>query len=343
MQNQALLEAIPNISLFLDKEKIAAFEKQIALINNVSILHIDPNKDANRTVITFAGNFEGIHEAIMILYEFCMQYVDMRKHHGTHPRIGMVDVCPIVPLQNCSLEDAIRFTNELAIAINKKYGIALYFYEYNQNLQYRKYLPQIRKGGYEMLLEKTLNPIWKPDLGKDANCEEGKESLEKYGATVIGVRDILIAYNISLNTKSLNWPQQWVQKIRSSGDFKGKKGLFEKLRAIAWYMDDFGHVQISMNFLDYHTTNPVDVYAYLLKEVQKQNIEIIGSELVGLIPKSVLIFAGKKINPQINEEMLLINQGVKYLGLNAIKDFDANKHILEFVIDEKLNIQLDLE
>lgn len=343
MEKSPLLEAIPNISLFLDAEKIALLQQKIAPIKQLAILHIDPNKDANRSVITFAGSPEGIQAAILALFDFCMQYVDMRKHQGAHPRIGMVDVCPIVPLQNISREEAVQFTNNLAIQIHKKYGIPLYFYEYNQNKQYRKFLPQIRKGGYEMLVEKTLNAQWKPDIGDTAETEKGKEIIEKYGATVIGVRDILIAYNISLDTQSLDWPQKWVQNIRSSGDFKGNKGIFNKLRAIAWYMDDFGHVQISMNFLDYSTTSPIAVYDYLLQEVRKQNITIIGSELVGLIPKSILLQAGKKSNPLLENEAELIDLGIRYLRLDAIKAFQPKEHILEYVIQEKMGIQVVLD
>lgn len=342
MFNQALLEAIPNVSLYFDDALIKQFQGEISETKDLALIHIDPNKDAHRTVLTFAGSPEGIRQGILKLFAFCMQYVDMREHTGAHPRIGMVDVCPIVALQNIAIEEAVNFTNQLAEEVAKSYNIPIFLYEYNQEKSYRKYLPQIRKGGYEGLVEKMKKEKWKADFGPHIDKEENIQQVQQYGATVMGVRDILIAYNVSLDTNEIEKVRKISNQIRSIGDARGNRGAFEKLRAIAWDMPGFGHSQISMNFLNYKITNPVEVYQEIKKLTAKENIKIIGSELVGLIPKEVLIIAGQVKDKNLLEEKELITAGADYLKLNSVKKFIPDLHILEYNIEKQLNYKLEL-
>lgn len=346
MMKKELIECIPNISYGLNDNMLHSIVQNLNKIQGQKLIHMDSNEGANRTVLTLVGNRTGIRNALLSLFQITSQNIDMRKHQGAHPRIGMVDVCPIVPLQGISLKETLDFTRSLSQEIAEQFNIPIYSYEHSQDQSYRKHLPQIRKGGYEGLIEKMKKPEWNPDFGPLPDSEENILAIQKYGATVLGVRPILIAYNVSIKTDNTKIAQQLAHEIRSIGDGKGNRGAFEALRAIGWYIPEFEHAQISMNFLNYKITSPLEVYDNLKEKCKSLNIEVIGSELVGLIPQEVIVKAGEKMAKKLDRTELntdqLIPLGIDYLQLNAIKPFNPELHILEKVIKNVMNIELSL-
>ncbi len=346
MIKKELLECIPNISHGMNDYTLQTIIQKTNKILEQKLIHIDNNIGANRTVLTFVGSRTGIRNALLTLFQVTSENIDMRNHQGAHPRIGMVDVCPIVPLQGINLEDSLDFARSLSQEIAGKFNIPIYNYEFSQDQTHRKYLPQIRKGGYEGLLEKIKKPEWKPDFGPLPDSAENILAIQKYGATVLGVRPILIAYNISIKTDDTKIAQQLAHEIRSIGDGKGNRGEFEALRAIGWYIPEFGHAQISMNFLNYKITSPLAVFDSLKEKCKTLNIDVIGSELVGLIPQEVIVKAGEKMASIEGKSDLSIEEliilGTDYLQLNAIKDFLPEKHILEKVVKNEMNMELSL-
>lgn len=344
MNSNELIECIPNISYGLEDEILQEIISYVNKIPNKKLIHIDSNAGANRTVLTLVGSKSGIYNSILQLYDICQKYIDMRKQQGVHPRIGMIDVCPLVPLKNISEQECIDFSWKLSRDIAERFHVPIFNYEKSQSQNYRKYLPQIRKGGYEQLLKKLADPQWIPDFGPLPDSEENINHILRNGATVLGVRNLLIAFNISLNTKNTAIAHEIAQKIRTIGNAKGDRGIFKELRAIGWFIEEFNHVQISMNFLNYKITSPEQVYQEVENQCKLLGIKIIGSELVGLIPKEVLLRAGTMNNDHPPKtEIEIIEAGIEYLKLNQIKPFNPYEHILEYAIKSQMGIDLQLK
>ncbi len=332
---QPIMECVANFSEGKDKSIIDAIAESIRLIPNQKLLHIDTSVSANRTVMTFAGNPEAVSKAAFNAIKTAAALIDMRQQQGAHPRIGATDVCPFVPLLNMRIEDAVHWASTLASSVGKELGIPVYLYEYNATQDYRRALPNIRKGQYEDIVQKVFTEKWQPDF-----WDETKDlaQLTKTGATVIGARKVLVAFNISLDTKDEYIATLIAQKMRSSG-YKEKlpdgttlhhKGLLPQLRAIGWYMDDFDHAQVSMNLLDYNITSPLTVMN-LCSEIAKEfSVNIIGAELIGLIPETCIIEAGQyKLSNNYATKEKVIAAGIELLQLQNIKPFSAEEHILE--------------
>ena len=343
-----LVECVPNFSEGRNKEKINAITKEIESTPQVTLLDVDPGESTNRTVVTFIGSPEGVKEAAFKAIKKAAEVLDMSKHKGAHSRIGATDVCPFIPVSGVTMEDCIQLSQTLGERVAKELGIPVYLYEEAAQKPERKNLANIRVGEYEGLAEKLKDPEWAPDYGKPAFNP-------KAGATVIGAREFLIAYNINLNTRDRRLAHEIALNRRERGrakkdkegkilrDANGKAtkipGKFTEVKAVGWYIEDYGIAQISINFTNYKISPPHIVFDKVIKEAEKLGLRVTGSELVGLIPKEALLMAGRYYlekqgkSPGVPEEEL-IKTAVISLGLNDVAPFEAEKKIIEYQFKE---------
>ena len=274
-----LLECVPNISEGRDREKITSLAEEVGKHRRVKLLDCSSDKDHHRSVYTFIGEPEAVREAAFSFTMKALDLIDMREHKGGHPRLGAVDVIPFVPIQGLEMGEAVQIAREFGKGLGKR-GIPVFYYEEAATRPERKDLPSIRKGEYEGLAEKMKDPQWKPDEGPD-------RFNPKFGATVVGARFPLVAYNINLKTKDLPLAQEIARKIRF------KDGGFPHVRAMGVDLKERGMVQVSMNLTDYRVTGIPKVYEFIKEEALKKGIEIEGSEIVGLIPLGALEGVGQ--------------------------------------------------
>jgi len=350
-----LVECVPNFSEGKDLEKIKSITEEIESTPNVTLLDVDPGDSTNRTVVTFIGTPEGAKEAAFKAIKKAAEVLDMSQHTGAHSRIGATDVCPFVPVSGVTMEDCIEMAHELAERVASELGIPVYLYEEAAQKPERKNLANIRTGEYEGLSEKLKDPEWAPDYGQPVFNP-------KTGATNIGAREFLIAYNINLNTNDRKLAQHIALNLREKGrakrdesgniirDKDGKAikvpGKFKEVKAVGWYIDDYGIAQISINFTNYKISPPHLVFDETIKEAEQIGLRVTGSELVGLIPKEAMLLAGRHYtekqgkSPGIPEEEL-IKTAVLSLGLNDITPFDPKKKIIEYQFKEVDNSLLD--
>jgi glutamate formiminotransferase/formiminotetrahydrofolate cyclodeaminase len=343
-----LVECVPNFSEGRDLEKIKAITDEIESTPQTTLLDVDPGDTTNRTVVTFIGTPEGVKEAAFKAIKKASEVIDMSLHTGAHSRMGATDVCPFVPVSGVTMEDCVLLARELGERVASELGIPVYMYEEAAQKEDRKNLANIRKGEYEGLKEKLENPEWAPDFGKPVFNP-------KAGATVIGAREFLIAYNINLSTKDKKLAHQIALNLREKGRFKRDKegkimrddkgkalkvpGKFKEVKAVGWFIEDYNIAQISINFTNYKISPPHLVFDETIKEAEALGIRVTGSELVGLIPKEALLQAGayylKKQGkcPGVPEEDL-IKAAVLSLGLNDVSPFDAKKKIIEYQFKE---------
>jgi glutamate formiminotransferase/formiminotetrahydrofolate cyclodeaminase len=332
-----ILECVPNFSEGRDQGKINAIANTIKAVKGAHLLHIDISPAANRTVMTVAGEPERVVEAAYKAIEKAAEVIDMRIQAGVHPRIGATDVCPLIPLYNISMDEAIFWSLRLGERVGKDLGIPVYLYEHSAAKEHRRALPDIRKGQYEGFGEKIKLPEWAPDYG-------AAEFTPQSGATVIGARDILVAFNIALTTDDVPQAVYIAGRIRERGylEVKGGKkvrvpGLLKKVRAIGWYMADYKCAQVSLNILDYKENSPLRAWEaceILAKEI---GVELRGSEVIGLIPETCLLEAGSfrcMRNGEVvpNENQLLIHYAIDLLGLDKLKSFNEQEKVLEYAL-----------
>ena len=269
-----LLECVPNISEGRDREKISSMAEEVKKHKGVKLLDTSSDQDHHRSVFTFIGEPEAIKDAAFSLAMKALDLIDMREHKGGHPRLGTVDVVPFIPIQGVEMEEVVRVAHEFGRALGRR-GIPIFFYEEAAPRPERRDLPSIRKGEYEGLIEKLKDPQWKPDEGPD-------QFNPKSGATIVGARFPLVAYNVNLKTKDLAIAKEIAKKVRF------KDGGFPHVRAMGVDLKEKGLVQVSMNLTDYRATNIPKVYECITEEALKKGVEIEGSEIVGLVPLAVL-------------------------------------------------------
>lgn len=269
-----ILTCVPNISEGRNQDKIALMAEEVKKHKGVKLLNVSSDRDHHRSVFTFIGEPLTVKQAALSLALRAIELIDMRQHRGAHPRLGAVDVVPFVPIQGIEMEEAIQVAREFGKELGKK-GIPVFFYEETATRPERKTLPAIRKGEYEGLKEKLNDPKWKPD--------EGPEDFNpRSGATVVGARFPLIAYNVNLKTADIAIAKEIAKKIRF------KDGGFPHVRAMGLDLREKGMVQVSMNLTNYRVTNIPQVYEFIKGEALKRDVEIDSSEIVGLIPLAVL-------------------------------------------------------
>ncbi len=342
-----IIECVPNFSEGRDPSVINAIAKEIESVAGVKLLDIDQGYAANRTVFTFAGEPEAVKLAAMKAIKKATELIDMTKHKGEHPRIGACDVVPFVPISGVSMEECVQIAHEVGKWVAEELKVPVYMYEEAATRPERKSLPNIRKGEYEGLPEKLKDPEWYPDYGKP-------EFNPKSGAYVIGAREFLIAYNVNLNTKDKRLANNIAKRIRETGytikDEKGETkqipGLLPYVRAIGWYIDEYGIAQISINLTNYKKTPLWKVFETCVEEAQKEGLRVTGSEIVGLVPKDALLEVGRYYlkkqgkNTGIPEKEI-IHIAIKSLGLNDVAKFEPEKKIIEYLLEnpEKSKLQ----
>ncbi len=339
-----LVECVPNFSEGRDLEKVKAITCEIEAVPGVKLLDVDPGASTNRTVVTFIGDPESVKEAAFRAVAKAAEVIDMRLHKGAHSRIGATDVCPFVPVSGVTMEDCVRLAGELGSRIAGELGIPVYLYEAAARKPERRNLATVRTGEYEGLPEKFKDPRWAPDFGQPVFNP-------KSGATVVGAREFLIAYNINLNTRDRKLAHEIALSLRESGRAKRDKegnvvkdargdtvnvpGKFKEVKSVGWYIEDYGVAQISVNFTNYKVTPVHVVFDEARKLAAKLGLRVTGSELVGLIPKEALLMAGRYYlekqgkSPGVPEEEL-IRTAVRSLGLNDVAAFEPGKKIIEY-------------
>ena len=345
-----LIECVPNFSEGRDKDKIKQITDSIAKIKGVKLLNVDPGKATNRTVVTFIGDPESVIEAAFRGIKKAGEIIDMRLHHGEHPRMGATDVCPLVPISNISMEEVVEYAHALGYRVGAELGIPGYYYEYAAKLTRRRNLAYCRSGEYEGLKKKLNEPEWEPDFGPS-------HFNPKTGATAIGARDFLIAYNINLNTTSTRRANAIAFDIREKGRIKrtgdpltgeivrNKKGdpvyipgSLKHVKGIGWYIEEYGIAQLSLNLTNIIET-PIHVaFDEACKCAEKRGIRVTGSELIGLVPLDAILDAGryflKKQKRSLGiPEHEIIKIAIKSLGLNDLAPFEPKERIIEYMLD----------
>ena len=320
---QPLLECIVNVSEGRNIETLRAIASAINAVPNCQLLHQDTGAGANRTVFTFAGHPDAVFTAAEKIYALATKLIDMREHRGEHPRIGAVDVCPFVPIAGISLEEVVARTQVLGEVIGQRHGIPVFLYEASATAPHRQNLAAIRKGEYEGLEAKTRLPEWQPDYGPGWNA--------RTGATVLGARPFLIAWNINLAPEAtIDEARQLARRLRGSG-YQGVPGLFPGLKAIGWHIAEFGRCQVSCNVVDAEKTNLARVYLTAVNLAAELGVKVTGSELIGLIPEKYLRAAGKSFAFSDAPDEAL-DAAVTVLGLDDLAPFDWRERVLERVM-----------
>lgn len=318
-----LVECIVNVSEGRDADVLSAFTQAITKVPGCRLLHQDTGVGAHRTVFTFAGAPEAVFKAAERIYEVAIERIDMRQHQGEHPRVGAVDVCPFVPIRGITMNELVARTQVLGEFLGAKLGIPVFLYEQSASAPHRTNLAAIRKGEYEGLAARSIDLDWQPDYGPVLN--------PAFGATVLGARPFLIAWNINLaEGVSVTVAKQLAAKLRGSGS-KGKPGLFPGLKAIGWHIPEFNRCQISCNIVDADATDLAKVFLTASNLAEALGVRVTGSELIGLIPEQYLRRAGKSFCFGGNREEEL-DAAVSVLGLSNLGAFDWRDRVLEFLI-----------
>lgn len=347
-----LIECVPNFSEGRDMAVIKQITDQIETVEGVRLLDVDSGKATNRTVVTMVGAPEVVCEAAFRAVRKASEIIDMRKHKGEHPRFGATDVCPLIPVAGITMEETVEYAKKLGKRIGEELRIPIYLYEYAASKSERKNLANCRAGEYEGLAEKLKQPEWKPDFGPAAFNERA-------GATAVGARDFLVAYNVNLNTTSTRRANSIAFDIREKGrvktvdgkpgskavvDEKGSKvwepGTLKCVKAIGWFIDEFGVAQISINLTNLGVT-PIHVaFDECVKKAAERGIRVTGSEIVGLVPLAAMLEAGryflrKQQRSTGVSDAELIKIAVKSLGLNDLYPFKPEEKIIEYAIADK--------
>ena len=328
-----IIECVPNFSEGRDQKVIDAISEAIKSVNGVTLLDVDPGKSTNRTVYTFVGDENAIVEGALAGARAAYKLIDMRNHHGEHPRMGAMDVCPFVPVANVTMEECVEVSKKFAERAAKELGIPLYLYEHSQAKDYRKKLPQIRKGEYEGLPVKIKQEEWKPDYGP-------AEFVPTWGATVTGARFFLLAYNVNILGTS-NQAHRIALNLREMGRGPEEPGRFKELKGIGWYVDEYNMAQCSFNLNNYHVTSLHQVFEAVKEEAAAIKVGVAGSEIVGLVPLEPMLKAAEyyieKENLFILDEKQKIQLVVDRLGLNSVSQFKPEERIIDYLIKEKKN------
>lgn len=350
---QKLIECVPNFSEGRDMEIIRQITNEIESVTGVRLLNVDPGKATNRTVVTFVGTPESVIEAAFLAIRKAGELIDMSTHKGEHPRMGATDVCPLIPISNISMEETAEWSQKLAKRVGEELKIPVYLYEAAQPNKERSNLSVIRAGEYEGFAEKIKKTEWKPDFGP-ASFDV------KRGATVIGAREFLVAYNVNLNTTSVRRANAVAFDVREAGRVKmenGKKvldangkpvsipGSLKSVKAIGWFIEEYGIAQISMNLTNINVTPVHIAFDEVCRSAEARGLRVTGSELVGLMPLKALTDAGKyflkkqKRSAGVSEKEL-VRIAIKSMGLDELGKFDPKERIIEYMLADQADSRL---
>jgi glutamate formiminotransferase/formiminotetrahydrofolate cyclodeaminase len=353
----AIIECVPNFSEGRRPEVIEAIAQSIREVEGVKLLDVDPGKATNRTVMTMAGSPERVIVAAFQAIKTAASLIDMRTHKGEHPRMGATDVCPLIPISGITMDEVVIYARELAKRVGEELSIPVYLYEAAASTPDRKNLATIRAGEYEGFSKKMKDVNWTPDFGPAAFNE-------KAGATVIGARDFLIAYNVNLNTRSERKANSVAFDIREKGRIKRlgnpvtgeivkdangepvrEEGMLKGVKAIGWYIAEYNAAQVSMNITDTNLTPLHAAFDACVQSATKRGLRVTGSELVGLVPLNVMLDAGRFYLQKQGmsagaSESELIHIAIKSMGLDELGPFDPRKKIIEYVMKDSDTKQL---
>lgn len=357
MLQKKLIECVPNFSEGHDMKIIKQITDEIEAVEGVKLIDVDPGKATNRTVVTFVGTPDEVVEAAFRATRKAMELIDMSKHHGAHPRFGATDVCPLVPVANITMDEVVEYARKLAKRIGEELGIPVYCYEYAAFEEKRRNLANCRAGEYEGLPKKLQDPAWKPDFGPS-------QFLPKTGAIAVGARNFLVAYNVNLNTTSTRRANAVAFDIREKGrpkrvgnpvtgkiatDENGNEiwvpGSLKACKAIGWFIDEYGIAQVSINLTDI-TVTPIHVaFEEASKKAAERGLRVTGSEIVGVVPLSAMLEAGKYFLRKQQRSLgipdrEIIKIAVKSMGLDELYPFDPDKKIIEYILEEKTGKKL---
>lgn len=354
---QQLIECVPNFSEGVNLSVIKEITNEIESIEGVRLLNVDPGKATNRTVVTFVGTPQAVIDAAFLAIKKAGELIDMSIHKGEHPRMGATDVCPLIPIANISMEETAKWAQKLGERVGNELAIPVYLYEAAQSNKNRSNLSVIRAGEYEGFFKKIKLPEWKPDFGSI-------EFDAKRGATVIGARDFLVAYNVNLNTTSTRRANSVAFDVREAGRVKregdpinGKivtdaqgnpvsiPGSLKSVKAIGWYIEEYGVCQISMNLTNINITPLHVAFDEVCKKATERGIRVTGSELVGLVPLKCLTDAGKYFLKKQQRstgvsEKELIKIAIKTMGLDELAPFNPEERVIEYLLKEKADSKL---
>ena len=347
-----LIECVPNFSEGCDMGVIKQITDVIETVDGVKLLNVDPGKATNRTVVTFVGTPEEVIDAAFLAIKKASELIDMSKHSGEHPRMGATDVCPLVPIANIEMDEVVKYAHKLGERVGRELGIPGYFYENAASSEERRNLAVVRKGEYEALKAKLVDPEWKPDFGPAEFVKAANT-----GATAISARDFLIAYNVNLNTTSTRRANAVAYDIREKGRIKREgemlsgaivkdvngntlwtPGKLKHVKAIGWYIEEYGVTQVTMNITNITETPLHIAFDETAKAADARGIRATGSELVGLVPKSAMLDAGKFFLRKQNRstgihESEIIKIAIKSMGLDELGPFNPKDRIIEYMLE----------
>ena len=344
-----LIECVPNFSEGRDSRVIDQIVDAVRSVDGVTVLDVSPGASANRTVVTFVGAPEPVIEAAFRAIKTAAELIDMRQHHGTHPRLGATDVCPLVPLSGISMEETAAYAHQLARRVGEELGIPVYCYEAAATRPERKNLANIRAGEYEGLPDKLQDPEWQPDYGPAVFNP-------RTGATVIGAREFLVAYNVNLNTTSVRRANAVAFDVRERGRVKRRgnpltgeivrdangepvriPGLLKGVKAIGWYVEEYGICQVSMNLTDLKATPLHVAFETVRERARVRGMRVTGSEIIGMVPLAVLRAAGEYYLRQQQRslgipEREILHIAIRSLGLEEFGPFDPEERVIEYAV-----------
>lgn len=341
----AIIECVPNFSEGRDPAVIRQITDQVATVEGVRLLDVDPGKATHRTVVTFAGPPAAVIEAAVRCVAKATELIDMRRHKGEHPRFGATDVLPLVPIAGITMEETVEWARRLGRRLGDELGLTGYFYERAATREGRRNLAEVRSGEYEGLEAKLAHPDWAPDFGP-------ARFNPKSGATAVGARDFLVAYNVNLNTTSTRRANAIANDVREKGrpkrvgdqvvkDAEGntvyEPGTLSKVKAIGWYIEEYGICQISMNITDISVTPVHEAYEEVFRKAEGRGVRVTGSELVGLVPLKSMLEAGRYFLRRQQRSLgvpdrELVATAVRSMGLDQLAPFDPDKKIIEYVL-----------
>ncbi len=352
-----IIECVPNFSEGRDLQIMERITKEIETVGGVKLLNVDPGKATNRTVVTFVGSPAAVVEAAFLAIRKAGELIDMRRHQGEHPRMGATDVCPLIPVSGITMEETADWAKKLAERVGIELSIPIYLYEAAQKDKTRNNLSVIRAGEYEGFADKIKKPEWKPDYGPAVFDE-------KRGATVIGARDFLVAYNVNLNTTSVRRANSVAFDVREAGRIKregdpingkivtddnGKPvmipGSLKSVKAIGWYIEEYHIAQISMNLTNLSITPLHIAFDEVCKKAEARGLRVTGSELVGLVPLESLLAAGRYFLKKQQRsagvsEKEMVRIAIVTLGLNELSPFKPEERVIEYLLKKPIEEKL---
>ncbi len=330
---QQIVECVPNFSEGRDETVINAIADAIRETQGCELLDVDPGKSTNRTVYTFVGDPDSVIEGALAAARVAREKIDMRRHKGGHPRFGALDVCPFIPVSGVSMDDCVQIAKRFAQKAAEELNVPFYLYEEAAAQDYRRKLPDVRQGEYEGLEARFNDPRWKPDYGP---CE----FIPAWGATAVGARMFLIAYNVNILGTSQQ-AHRIALNLREAGRGADQPGRLKDVKGMGWFVDEYNLAQVSVNLNNYHVTSLHTLFEEVKREAAQLNVGVAGSEIVGVVPLEAMLMAADyyidRENLFIYEEDQKIRLAIERLGLNAVAPFDPHEKIIEYRVAEPVD------